>query len=196
VAHNELADLLEERLRKRDLRAFLQARVKGPLKLHHEFRVSVSDCPNACSRPQIADMGLIGARRPEVTDGPCSRCGACVACCREGAIDIEGESPVVDGTKCLACGKCIDACPSGTLGEGTSGFRILVGGKLGRHPRLGTELAGSYPLEEAIRVVDQCLDVYQEHCREGERFGEILERTGGVRIPVRSMDRPQGLVRK
>jgi hypothetical protein len=27
-------------------------------------------------------------------------------------------------------------------------------------------------------MVDCCLDHYQKHCAEGERFGEILERTG------------------
>jgi dissimilatory sulfite reductase (desulfoviridin) alpha/beta subunit len=27
-------------------------------------------------------------------------------------------------------------------------------------------------------VVGRCLDHYQRHCEHGERFGEILERTG------------------
>jgi dissimilatory sulfite reductase (desulfoviridin) alpha/beta subunit len=53
-----------------------------------------------------------------------------------------------------------------------------VGGKLGRHPRLGTELPDIYELEDAIKVVDKCLDHYTQHCVKGERFGEILEKTG------------------
>ena len=35
--------------------------------MHHEFRVSLSACPNACSRPQIVDIGLIGAVTPVLT---------------------------------------------------------------------------------------------------------------------------------
>ena len=63
------------------------------MKMHHEFRVSISDCPNACSRPQIADLGLIGARRPRVTDETCSQCGACVEVCREEAISLREGNP-------------------------------------------------------------------------------------------------------
>ena len=28
------------------------------LKFHHEFRVTVADCPNSCSQPQIKDIGI------------------------------------------------------------------------------------------------------------------------------------------
>ena len=59
-------------LESENLKEFLKERVKGPLKLHHEFRVSVSDCPNACSRPQIVDLGLIGALRPGPGEGACT----------------------------------------------------------------------------------------------------------------------------
>jgi dissimilatory sulfite reductase (desulfoviridin) alpha/beta subunit len=39
-------------------------------------------------------------------------------------------------------------------------------------------LSGIYELEDALKVVDRCVDHYQRHCLKGERFGEILERTG------------------
>jgi hypothetical protein len=39
-------------------------------------------------------------------------------------------------------------------------------------------LSGVYELQDALKVVDRCLDHYQCHCLRGERFGEILERTG------------------
>jgi dissimilatory sulfite reductase (desulfoviridin) alpha/beta subunit len=57
-----------------------------------------------------------------------------------------------------------------------------VGGKLGRHPRLARELPGIHHLEEALKVVDQFLDHYQRYCLKGERFGEILERTGIIEL--------------
>jgi anaerobic sulfite reductase subunit C len=177
-AIDDLSARIEQALSSRGVKDFLKERVEGPLKLHHEFRVSISDCPNACSRPQIVDLGLIGACVPLVTSAPCSQCTACVGACREGAIELEEEGPALDETACLACGQCIRACPTGTLAEGQKGYRIVVGGKLGRHPKLAQELPHVHSIEEAMDLVDRCLDHYQVHCLKGERFGEILERTG------------------
>ncbi|MEW6378092.1 MAG: hypothetical protein AB1611_00640 [bacterium] len=59
VPGSGLVQRVEARLSGRNLRDFLKTRVSGPLKIHHEFVVSLSDCPNACSRPQIVDLGLI-----------------------------------------------------------------------------------------------------------------------------------------
>ena len=178
VNSDGLPERLEKNLSKRNLKAFLKERVNGPLKMHHEFRISISDCPNACSRPQIFDVGLIGACRPEVTDEPCTQCGACVESCKENAVFIEDDIPVVDDSKCLYCGQCTLVCPTGSLKEAQKGYRILVGGKLGRHPGLGTEMPGIHESKDALQMIDLCLDHYQRHCQNGERFGVILERTG------------------
>ncbi|MDA8164510.1 MAG: 4Fe-4S binding protein [Desulfobacteraceae bacterium] len=174
----ELARRIEEHLAGLDLKGELKKRVKGLLKMHHEFRVSVSDCPNGCSRPQIVDVGLLGALRPEVTGEDCSGCGACVAACREEAITLRETGPVIAMYECLACGQCAKACPTGTLAAGRRGYRILVGGKLGRHPQLGRELPGIFTAEEALETVKRCAAHFLAHNREGERFGEILQRTG------------------
>ena len=178
VLWDDLSKKIEKRLSGRNLKKFLKERVKGPLKMHHEFRVSISDCPNACSRPQIVDIGLIGAGKPRISGEECNQCGECAEVCKEDAISFVEDLPVVDYSKCLSCGKCLTVCPTGTLEEDTKGYRIQLGGKLGRHPRLGRELPGIYGLEDTLKVVDGCLDHYQENCREGERFGEILNRTG------------------
>ncbi len=178
VIFDDFLKKIEERLAGRNLKSFLKDRVKGPLKMHHEFRVSISDCPNACSRPQIVDLGLIGARSPKVSDTACNQCGACVEACGEGAISLRTRGPEVDHARCLSCGQCLAVCPTGTLQEAVRGYRILVGGKLGRHPRLGRELSAIYGVEEALKVVDRCLDHYQKYCAGGERFGVVLERTG------------------
>ena len=175
---------LEKVLFRRRLKDFLKERVEGPLKLHHEFRVSVSDCPNACSRPQIVDVGLIGACVPQISEQACSQCGACVEACKEGAVVVRDGRPMLDLSRCLTCGQCVRVCPTGTLREGKKGYRILVGGKLGRHPRFGEELPGIYDPEEALRMLNRCLDLYQQSCKSGERFGEILEREGKERLKV------------
>ncbi len=177
-AYDDLAPESEEQLSRRDLKTFLQEKVGGPLKMHHEFRISISDCPNACSRPQIADVGLIGASTPLITKQDCSECGECVAICREGAISLEDARPVMNENQCLFCGQCARICPTGTIIEGQKGFRVQVGGKLGRHPRLATELSGIHQPQDIIRIIDACLDHYQHYCQNGERFGEVLGQTG------------------
>jgi anaerobic sulfite reductase subunit C len=180
IAEDDLGEELEDLLKGHDLRNFLKTRVQGPLKMHHEIRVSLSDCPNACSRPQIADIGLIGAVSPRVTETGCTRCGICRDVCREGAIELSEDSkvPRIDHTKCVSCGECVRACQTGTLAEGKKGRRVLLGGKLGRHPQLGRELKNIYSRKDAIKIINKCLQHYVRNCTRGERFGEILNRTG------------------
>jgi anaerobic sulfite reductase subunit C len=178
VQHDGLVRSLEELLESRHIKGLLKEKVKGPLKMHHEFRVSVSECPNACSRPQIVDVGLIGALRPKLGDGACTECRACVESCRENAVVLnEGAgAPSLDLEKCLSCGQCIRACPEEALQESEAGYRILVGGKLGRHPQLARELEGIFSLEETVKAVENCIDYYLGHNQAGERFGEVLLR--------------------
>ena len=177
VVDTDLVQKLEMKLEQRNLREFLKEKVQGPLKLHHEFRVSLSTCPNACSRPQIVDFGIIGALRPRISDEPCTLCGACREAWSEGAMALEDETaqPVIDFDRCLACGRCLKVCPTGTLAEGEKGYRILVGGKLGRHPQLGRELPGFHSEEDLLAVLDQILDRYQKYNEKGERLGEVLK---------------------
>jgi anaerobic sulfite reductase subunit C len=173
----ELISKLEKKLESRNLRDFLKGKVGGPLKMHHEFRISLSTCPNACSRPQIADFGIIGALHPAVGLASCTGCGACVEACAEGAVTLpeSQDGPVIDFDRCLACGQCLKVCPTGTLTEGEKGYRVLLGGKLGRHPQLGRELPGIYSEDDLLAVLDKILDHYQKYNEKGERLGEILK---------------------
>ena len=171
----DLPERMETVLDGKELKKFLRQKVKGALRMHHEFRVSISDCPNGCSRPQIADFGLMGTERPFVSKSPCSGCGACREICKEKAITLHEETVRIHESKCLACGQCIEVCPTQTLISAKKGYRILLGGKLGRHPRLAEELPSIYSPEQVLKILDQCLDHYRRFSVQGERFGEILE---------------------
>jgi len=173
---DRLVESLESLLKEQDLLGFLKQRVSGELKFHHEFRVTVAECPNACSQPQIKDIGIIGAEFPRLTDEACTLCEACVDACKEKAIIFMGnrEMPDIDFNLCLACGKCIEVCPTGTIAPGKKGFRVQLGGKLGRHPQLARELPGIYNEDEVIGIVKKCLSFYKAKSRHGERFAELL----------------------
>ena len=175
-----LISQIEADVAKEDLLGFLQQNVKGDLKFHHEFRITLADCPNACSQPQIKDIGIIGACAPVVTDEPCSMCEACVEACKEDAIflDDEKDGPVVDHDRCLKCGKCMPVCPTGSLIEGQKGYRVQLGGKLGRHPQLARELASDLDAEEVLSLVGSILSFYKANAQKGERLGALINKLG------------------
>lgn len=171
-----LMEGIERLLKAEDLLTFLQRTVKGDLKFHHEFRVTLADCPNACSQPQIKDIGIIGAALPAITDQPCSECEACVDVCKEAAIELtpDGSGPQIDCERCLACGQCMAVCPTGSLEAGCRGFRVQLGGKLGRHPRLAKELPGLYTEQQVLAIVKDCLAIYTRKSTGGKRFAEVF----------------------
>ncbi|MCG8637812.1 MAG: 4Fe-4S binding protein [Desulfobacterales bacterium] len=175
VPSGRLVKDIQALMEEADILSFLRSEVKGDLKFHHEFRVSVSDCPNACSRPQITDIGIIGAAVPGITTEPCSACEACVEICPEQAVVLGDMGPEIDTDACLSCGKCMRVCPTDTLETAKTGYRVLLGGRLGRHPRLGMEVPGILSHDEVVDLVRRCLKFYKKHSRGGKRFSHVLE---------------------
>jgi anaerobic sulfite reductase subunit C len=168
---------IEPLLENANLLNFLKERVESDLKYHHEFRVTLAECPNACSQPQIKDIGIIGAVIPEITDEECSGCETCVEACIETCIALDSEKniPEIDHDRCLKCGKCIHVCPTGTIAAENKGFRVQLGGKLGRHPKLAVELEGIYNEDGVLQLIKDCIDYYKKHSKHGERFAEIFD---------------------
>ncbi|WP_319407445.1 4Fe-4S dicluster domain-containing protein [uncultured Desulfosarcina sp.] len=176
MASEELVEKIERIMADADLLGFLRSRVQGDLKFHHEFRISIADCPNACSQPQIKDVGILGAATPAFTEIPCSSCGACASACKEDAMVLSesGEATAIDDKRCVHCGSCIAVCPTDTLKTGKKGYRVLIGGKLGRHPRLARELPGIHDPETVVRMIGDFLAFYKAHSTRGQRFAQLL----------------------
>jgi len=176
MAREGLVEKIERLMADAYLLGFLRSRVQGDLKFHHEFRISIADCPNACSQPQIKDVGILGAATPAFTEIPCSTCGACADACKEDAVILSesGEATAIDYKRCVHCGSCAVACPTGTLETGKKGYRVLIGGKLGRHPRLARELPGIHDAETVVRMIGDFLVFYKTHSIRGQRFAQLL----------------------
>lgn len=178
----ELARGLEQALAGLDPASRMRAKSGGSLRAHDCFRVSVSCCPNGCSRPQIADVGLLGAAEVQVTDEACLECEACLEACREEALSLDSGGPILNLDRCLRCGACAEVCPSRTLVVTRTGWRAQLGGRLGRHPRLAHELPDLFTSGQAVALAARCLTLHLDEARPGERFGALLERLGLERV--------------
>ncbi|MDY0132948.1 MAG: sulfite reductase [Desulforegulaceae bacterium] len=165
---------IESLLVKKDILSFLKKNSKGQIKFHQEFKISVSFCPNSCSRPQIAGIGLIAASKPVITKEPCIQCMECVKVCRERAVFFKQGSLIIDYGKCLYCSDCIKKCPTSTIAETKKGFRVLVGGKLGRHPRLGRDLGEIYSENQVLKIINSAADFMVSQKKGAKRFSDIF----------------------
>jgi anaerobic sulfite reductase subunit C len=156
----------------------LAARIRGPVLSHHKLKLAVAGCPNCCSEPQIKDFALVARAWPARGGGACGDCGQCVATCRESAVLVTPDGPVFDLTRCVGCGACAEVCPSEAVVIDRRGWDVLVGGQLGRHPRFARPLATCVSTDEALRLLDVCLDRFVRDGRTGEKLGQVIERVG------------------
>lgn len=145
---------------------------------HHKMKVSVAGCPNGCSRPQIGDIGIVGYVRPDVDAETCTSCGACEDVCPDGAISVDGAPPVFDRVKCQGCMQCRNICPNNSISLSKPMVRILVGGKLGRHPHLAEAFETAKTTDELIEKISKIVNGYIENSRSGERFANYWLRSG------------------
>lgn len=112
---------------------------------------------------------------------------------REDALGRADNANVlrIDHERCVAWGECIGVCADEALIADVRGYRILVGGKLGRHPQLGRELPGLFDREQVLAVVEASVNYYKRWGQKGERFGEILNRHGLPDHPLFSTEKSE-----
>ncbi len=93
------------------------------VKLPHKFKIAVGGCPNNCVKPNLNDLGIIGARVPAYDMDKCRGCAKCqleAACPIRAAKVTEGKL-IIDWNACNSCGRCIVKCPFGCCDEGQYG---------------------------------------------------------------------------
>ncbi len=143
-----------------------------------KFKIAISGCPNSCTTPQVNDVGLMGVSEPALDASLCSGCELCVDACREGALTMVDGLPQRDVAKCLDCGDCISVCPLDAWQPARTGYNLFVGGKIGRHPQMGTQLAEFLTPEAVPQVIKEIVAFIEQRGTAKERFGALLNRIG------------------
>ena len=133
---------------------------------HSRLKIAASGCPNACSQVHIKDLGIIAYISPEIV-GNCTACGECEKVCREKGVEV--QQIAVFNENCIGCGDCVRACPEKAIG-GEVRFKVLAGGKLGRHPKLAEVVADVSSLKDALKVIRAGIGLAAV---ENKRFSEI-----------------------
>ena len=84
----------------------------------------------------------------------------------------------IDEKQCVQCGACAQICTTDSLSTAAGTFRMLVGGKLGRHPQLARELTRDLEGDQVLALVSAIVDFYKSKARSGERLGALINRVG------------------
>ncbi len=149
----------------------------------YKFKIGITGCPNNCGKARESDLGIMGMRTPVWLADPCTHCIACVKACPVQAITCADEQYIRDQNKCINCSVCTTVCPVGAWRVESYGYTILIGGTLGKKPRLAVPLKKNIQdTEELFGLVDRCIRFYQLHGRPKERFGHLMERLGEDRV--------------
>lgn len=140
-----------------------------------KIRIAISGCPNACTSPMLNEIGVIGRVRPVRTPGLCTGCGSCVQYCKENAIRIRNGISVLDESRCVQCGVCVRSCHYNLLKSAHSHFLITVGGRRGRHPKIGRTLLTVETEEQVLFVVEKIVDWVYRRAWSGRLLSEQLD---------------------
>ncbi len=143
-----------------------------------KIKFAVTGCPNACAKPQENDLGVMGILKPAIFTEECTGCGTCTFMCPEKAIVVEDDKAKIIWDKCNLCGACVGTCPSDLITEEWKGYKLFVGGKIGKHPKLGVELTEAKSGEEAVAIFRKIINWSKKNTNIGERFGDCIDRVG------------------
>ncbi|KKL72576.1 hypothetical protein LCGC14_2083510, partial [marine sediment metagenome] len=173
---------LEGGIRRSPWQEFLAKGSSGPVLPHRRLRIALAACPNACSQPQIRDIGLIACLDPGGVRANCTGCGQCVEACREDAIAMDNDRARLHPGRCLGCGLCVRTCPEEAIEAQEVRYRVLLGGRLGRHPRWATELPLKVAPDRLGEMMEGLLSEILRSAESGERFSDAVERLGAERL--------------
>jgi anaerobic sulfite reductase subunit C len=147
-------------------------------KMPVKMKFAVTGCPNGCAKPQANDFGVMGIIKCSINSEECSGCGICTDTCPDKAIILENNKASIIRDRCKLCGKCVKACPADIITEDFRGYKIFVGGKNGRNPKLGKELIEVTSPQEVVAIFRKIINWSKKNILSRERVGDCIERMG------------------
>jgi len=94
---------------------------------------------------------------------------------------IEGKISV-DRDLCNNCGRCVESCYFDVIKGYTDCLKVFVGGRWGKTVSRGIPLDRLYSLDEISDVMEKAILLYKSEGLPGERFGQVCERLGMLRV--------------
>jgi anaerobic sulfite reductase subunit C len=140
-----------------------------------KMRIAISGCPNSCTSPMLNEIGITGRIRPLRTPGLCTGCGTCVEYCKEKAIRIKNGISELSEDKCVQCGVCVRSCPFELLKADHHHFLVSVGGRRGRHPKIGRELLTADSEEEVLFAIEKIINWVYRRAWSGRLLSQQLD---------------------
>jgi dissimilatory sulfite reductase (desulfoviridin) alpha/beta subunit len=155
----------------------------------HKFKIAVAGCPNNCGKAREADLGIMGATVPMWDKDGCNECGICIPACPTDAISKQNGEYMVDMQRCILCTVCVVRCPEDAWKPERQGATILIGGTMGRQPRLGVPLKQFVADEEELfQLIERLVAYYRGNGKTKERLGHMMERMGEERVISEILD--------
>ena len=147
------------------------------VKLPHKFKIAVGGCPNNCVKPDLNDVGIVGAWKPQLVEERCIGCGACVKTCPLHVATLK-DGKFANTKDCNKCGRCVRACKVGGL-DYIGGYRVSIGGRWGKQVARGQFLSPIFETEEAVlSVVEKVILFFRDQGLAGERLSDTVARIG------------------
>lgn len=102
---------------------------------------------------------------------------------RDEAITQKDDTYLCDMQRCILCSVCVVRCPEGAWKPDARGVTVLIGGTMGKLPRLAVPLKRFVADEQELFQLIECLvEYYRAHGRAKERLGHMMERMGEERV--------------
>ncbi|MDY5577390.1 MAG: C-GCAxxG-C-C family (seleno)protein [Lachnospiraceae bacterium] len=149
--------------------------------LPHKFKIAFGGCPNNCVKPNLNDIGIIGAKVPQYDESVCRGCKKCQieAACPIHAAKLSDGKLTIDWDKCNNCGRCIGKCPFHCSDEGTYGYKIYIGGRWGKNVAQGQMLNKLFTSkQEVLDTIEKTILFFRSEGISGERLADTVNRVG------------------
>ena len=153
----------------------------GSVALPHKFKIACGGCPNNCVKPDLNDLGIVGAKVPQFDAEKCRGCKKCQmeAACPVHAAKLTDGKLVIDPALCNRCGRCVGKCPFHCNDEAVYGWRVYVGGRWGKKVAHGRLLGKVFTdRQEVLDTVEKAILLFKSEGIPGERFADTIERIG------------------